>query len=400
MGSRLKSVDFLRGSAALAVVLHHAILYSDAPPTGALWFRALHTLLGYGYLGVPLFFVISGFCIHQQWTRKYAEAGRQDLSFVGFWKRRLHRLYPPYAVVLCLSMSLVVVAYFVGKSVALVDSYPEPRPRWMLIDFVAHLGMLHGFHPILDKAGGNPPFWTLAREEYFYVMYFGLLMSRRYWGLVASFAGVVVAGLAFPLMMRAVISEGSSWWSIVTSSAIVLWVQWCFGMVAVEAHYGLLKLPRWCASGWLVPLWAASALVIDRYFVLFSPLLWGLTFFTLLNFCLKVERSNRWPKLTVIRWLSGVGLFSYSLYLVHNPVRAVVKQLLGSWAATSNPFAYCFFALLMAIAGYYSGKAFFSLVERRFLNTNRKVDNGDNERGRNHSLETIQSLSAGVNLLP
>jgi peptidoglycan/LPS O-acetylase OafA/YrhL len=63
----------------------------------------------------------------------------------------------------------------------------------------------------------------------------------------------------------------------------------------------------------------------------------------------------------------GVGVFSYSLYLVHNPVRAVVKQLLGPRAETSDPVEYLAFAAVMAAAGYLAATVCFRLVERHFL---------------------------------
>src|SRR5260221_12858434 len=152
-------------------------------------------------------------------------------------------------------MGLVALAYILGKEVPLVSLYPEPRPRWMVLDFLSHLVMLHGVHPLFDKAGGNPPFWTLAREEYFYIMYFGLLLCRRYVGLLISFSMVVITGILFPLLMSAFLSQDSEWWSVINTSAIVLWVQWCLGMVAVEAYYGLIKLPKWCRSGWMIWGW-------------------------------------------------------------------------------------------------------------------------------------------------
>jgi len=367
--SRLASVDALRGSAALAVVLHHAVNYGNSLPSGSAWFTASHAVLDQGYLGVPLFFVISGYCIHLRWAKQQAEGARDSsVDFLGFWKRRLHRLYPPYFVALCLSMGLVVAAYALGKVVPLVTLYPQPRLRWMALDFLAHVGMLHGFHPLLDKAGGNPPFWTLAREECFYLMYFGLLAARRWWGMGAAFAAVFVLGIAFPLLMIPLLDRDSAWWSVVNSSAIVLWTQWCFGMVAVEAYYGLIKLPSWCYWGWLIPVWSGAAFASAIYCPRVTPSLWGAAFFTLLNCCVRSEGLSRWPKLRVVSWLSRVGIFSYSLYLVHNPVRGVAKQLLGSVADTLDPRLYILVSAFMAILGYYAGKIFFNVVERRFLN--------------------------------
>lgn len=334
----------------------------------SLWFRGLYAVLDHGYLGVPLFFVISGFCIHQRWAKQYAQRGERTISFSDFWKRRMRRLYPPYLAALLISMALIVVAYLLGKNVPLVTNYPQPRPRWMAADFLAHLLMLHGLHPVFDQAGGNPPFWSLAREEYLYLMYFGLLAVRQRWGMVSGLTVVVLSGIAFSVGMGFVVPRASEWWPLVLSSAVVLWVQWTFGAVAVEAYYGLIQLPRWCSWGCLVPVWAAAAKACDTYFCHLSPLLWGLAFFTLLNYCIRKERTSGWPMGRFGNWLVKVGGFSYSLYLIHNPVRAVVKQMLGPYANTTNPVLYVLNGALMAVAGYYVARLFFHLIERRCLN--------------------------------
>jgi peptidoglycan/LPS O-acetylase OafA/YrhL len=288
-------------------------------------------------------------------------------DFLGFWRRRLHRLYTPYLVTLCLCMVLVVVSYSTGISSPLVDRYPEPRPRWIAIDFLAHLGMLHGLHPILDRSGGNAPLWTLAREEYFYLMYFPLLWWRRQQGLGITLGCVLALGLFLPKLMALVLSPGSPWWWTVNTSSPVLWIQWCLGMVSAEAYHRVLTLPSWCGAPVLVFAWAGAALVGDHFGSLFSPLLWGMTFFTLINYCIARERANRWPRGKLFRWMSGVGVFSYSLYLIHYPIRAITKRLLGPFAETANSGLCLVNVLLISIAGYVAGILFFHAVERRFL---------------------------------
>lgn len=367
--SRLTSIDFLRGAASLSVLIFHAMIHRPDPPLQD-WMIPFHKVILHGFLGVPLFFVISGFCIHLRWAKQYAKSGeKRKLDFTNFWKRRLHRLYPPYFIILCITMGMVLVAYFLHRDVPILTLYPQPRLPWIGIDFVAHVFMLHGLHPVLDEAGGNGVYWTLAREEYFYIMYFGLLAWRRWRGVKSSVFTVMILGLVFPLLMSFVLSPDSRWWAIVKTSAIVLWIQWCLGMLAVEAYYGLVKLPRWCYWWALIPVWGAIALYSEDYFPLLTPVLWGMTFFTLLNCCVRLEQANRWPNYRFVRWMSNVGVFSYSLYLVHNAARMVVKQMLGPIAATTNSWLFILNFLLMAVAGYYAGKLYFILVERRFLNT-------------------------------
>lgn len=374
--SRLTSVDFLRGLASLSVLIFHAMIHRPDPPLQD-WMRPFHEVILHGHLGVPLFFVISGFCIHLRWAKQYARTGeKRKLDFANFWKRRLHRLYPPYLIILCITIAMVLAAYFLHRDVPILTLYPEPRLPWIGIDFIAHVFMLHGLHPVLDQAGGNGVYWTLAREEYFYIMYFGLLAWRRWRGALSSVFAVMILGIVFPLLMALVVPAESKWWSVINTSAIVLWIQWCLGMLAVEAYYGLVKLPRWCYWWALIPVWGALALYSENHLPVLTPILWGVAFFNLLNCCIRLEQAKRWPNYRPVRWLSNVGVFSYSLYLVHNPARMVVKQMLGPVAATQNSWLFLLNFLLMAMAGYYAGKIYFALVERRFLNTDASEEPG------------------------
>src|SRR5579884_2573391 len=86
---RLESVDALRGIAALAVVLCHAT--GSLPPSGH-WLSAVRAVLVEGHQGVPLFFVISGFCIHLTRARALAQKTAGAPGFFAFWRRRFYRL--------------------------------------------------------------------------------------------------------------------------------------------------------------------------------------------------------------------------------------------------------------------------------------------------------------------
>jgi peptidoglycan/LPS O-acetylase OafA/YrhL len=244
---RLSSIDLLRGGAALAVVVHHALEMRNEPAYAPAWFHAIRTVLYQGYLGVPLFFVISGFCIHLRCARALSRGQEPALGFTSFWKRRIHRLYPPYFAALCLSMLTVLAGYFLHMRGATAN-YPDPKLRWMGFDFLAHIFMLHGVIPRFDMGAGNPPFWTLAREEYLYLLYFFVFAWRKRLGIYPALALVLFCGLAFYAASLPFVHPGSEGWLVTSTSAIVLWIQWCLGMLAVEAYYGVVKLPGWASE--------------------------------------------------------------------------------------------------------------------------------------------------------
>jgi len=363
---RLRSIDCLRGAAAVAVLLCHAVKFAARPPNEAVvyFFKKLITE---GRLGVPLFFVISGFCIHLRWTRRFSISGKETLDYLVFWKRRFFRLYPTYFVALCISMAMVGAAYFMGLQRAMLDEYAEPKIRSIIMDFITHVFMLHGFFPAFDHAGGNTALWTLAREEYFYLMYCVLLPVRRYFGLVRSLAAVSTLGVVFPFVMQFVISRQSIYWNVINTSALVLWIQWCLGMASVESYYGLIHLPQWCRWIWVVPIWAALAYASSTYFPALEPLMWGMTFFTLVNWAVRLESNGEWFDSRGSRWLSSVGIFSYSLYLIHVPARAAMRYMLGSIGEQPSVFGYFWGVAVISAASYFVAKVFFALIERRFI---------------------------------
>lgn len=370
---RLASIDFLRGCAAFSVVVFHAIGgVSEKAPLEIPWFRYTYSILLYGDLGVPLFFVISGFCIHLQTAKYKTKNSTYNFSFVSFWKRRLFRLYPPYFVALCLSIGLLVATYLLNKQVATIDTYPSPKLGWMGADFLVHVFMLHGLHPFFNLAGGNPPFWTLACEEYLYIMYFVLLSGLRRIGIISSSIVVLVLGLLFPLFFQPFLSPESLWWGVITSSAIVLWFQWVLGAVAVESHLGLISLPGWCSNLGFILIWGGGASLSSSNYKPLSSALWGLTFFTLINFCVKKERDGNWSQdYRLVGWFTKIGVFSYSLYLVHNPIRTIVRQLFGKLTLDAQPPLYLFIAFFCVLIPCIGGWIYYHLVERHFILTSK-----------------------------
>src|SRR3954467_5010397 len=107
--SRLRGIDALRGVAALGVVFYHGVEQGQKVLPNNLFqypVRFFQFASSFGYIGVFLFFVISGFCIHLQWARAKAADVEPEIRFGAFWKRRIRRLYPPYLITLLLFLLL------------------------------------------------------------------------------------------------------------------------------------------------------------------------------------------------------------------------------------------------------------------------------------------------------
>ena len=364
--SRLRSIDALRGIAALGVVLYHAVEQGkNALPNNLFDYpvRALQFISSYGYIGVFLFFVISGFCIHLQWAKAKATGVEPDVRFGPFWKRRLRRLYPPYIIALGL---FLLVAY----------SYGELNfTHFFVYDIVMHLLMLHNLDPQTCYTI-NGVFWTLAIEEQLYLAYFLLLFVRIRWGWRVTIAVCLAARVAWMFLSYfAWVKFGYG--LPVPEAAASHWFTWALGAIGVELYFGLIQLPRWSRdlrlSGLLIT--AATALSYCLQFIpkdtfaknfawfLLHPL-WGLGFFILINRLVIAEQSwiRRATVPSAVSLFATLGIFSYSLYLTHELVVIV------SWRFTNPAWLQSVNVLLLTVpVTILFAWVFFWFCERPFM---------------------------------
>lgn len=323
----------------------------------------VRAVVHYGYISVFLFFVISGFCIHLHWAKAQAAGKTASLAFIPFWRRRLHRLYPPYLFALALFLIVAAVADGVAFT------------RFYLYDTVLHLLMLHNFDSH-TAYGINGVFWTLALEEQLYLAYFLLLFLRRRWGWRTTLACCAGARVGW-LVLSLAIKNHYGFFLPVNEAAAAHWFTWALGAVSVEAACGLLVLPRWCRS-WRIGLMALAAAaglaylqenigmtwyVHDAVWLLTHPL-WAIGLFILVNRVVAAELTGRlWrnaPRLW--RWGASVGLFSYSLYLTHELV------MLEIWRFTGRGLpGFVVAILLMTPLSVAAAYLFFWFCERPFL---------------------------------
>ena len=328
---RLRGIDALRGAAALGVVFYHAVEQGKNIPDNLLHYpvRAIQFASSFGYIGVFLFFVISGFCIHMQWAKAKAAGIEPDIRFGPFWKRRIRRLYPPYIITLLLF--LLLTAWTAGIDVT----------HFFVYDVVMHLLMLHN----LDAStcySINGVFWTLAIEEQLYLAYFLLLFMRVRWGWGVTIAVCLFARFGWMLFSH-VFWLKTGFGIPVPESAAAHWFTWALGAIGVEVMFGLVRLRGWSRDLRLATVLIIAASVIGSYLpaipkdtflhnlAWFSihPL-WGLGFFILVNRMVLAEnswlRQARLPSLVSV--FSTLGIFSYSIYLTHELV------IMQSWRWT------------------------------------------------------------------
>ena len=269
---RNATLDVLRGFAAMSVAWYH---FTNGNPkflaSGPL--KASGT---YGWLGVEIFFVISGFIIPLTLMR----SGYRIADYRKFLVKRIVRLDPPYIVVLVLIIAL-------GYLSSAVPAF-QGRPFHVSVPQVLlHLGYLNVF---FGYAWLNPVFWTLAVELQYYLL-IGLLVSwlaspndRLRWGTMVL---LVALAVLFP-----------------DDRFVFHWLAlFLMGIATFQLHHGLASWRQYVVT--LACLGAAAA---PLYGAVIAAV--GLATAAVIA-TVRLQPTNP---------LVSLGHLSYSLYLLHSPI--------------------------------------------------------------------------------
>lgn len=280
---RLTTIDALRGLASFAVCWYHLVFANHAFAGSGLIQATLRDSARNAWVGVDVFFVISGFIIPLALCR-----ARYVLSSYGrFVLKRIVRLDPPYLVSIVVCIAL---AYLSASAHRLHGAPVHLSPLTVLL----HIGYLNAFS---GKPWLNPVYWTLAIEFQYYVgmgLLFVLLASRQKAARWALFIGL--GALAF----------------LEPSPNLLFHYLFVFmlGMSTFQYRVGLLSLRVY------LPLLAALA---AGCYLTLGPLVTGAGLCAAL--AIAFIRSD-------IRPLVWLGSLSYSLYLVHVPIGGRAMNLL------------------------------------------------------------------------
>jgi peptidoglycan/LPS O-acetylase OafA/YrhL len=339
-------IDGLRAVAVASVVAYHA-----AP-----------ALAPGGYIGVDVFFVISGFLISTIIMRERA-AGH--FSLAGFYGRRIRRLFP--ALIVVLAATLAIGWYFLlphefaalGKHVAAGAAY--------FLNFT-----LKGEAGYFDAAADTKPLlhlWSLAVEEQFYIVWPLLLLlirDRRH----LAIALVVITGVSFALGMNAIgrnqasafyLPQNRVWelslgallaFAALNGAGAKAWLH--ARLESVRLSTGVLASMMSCAGLALI---VGGVFLFDERVI--YPGAWALIP-TLGAVLVIAAGAGGLPNRLLLsqRAVVLVGLISYSLYLWHWPLLSF-RSILGledDWRVTAAIVA---ISAGLAVATYY-------LVEQPF----------------------------------
>jgi peptidoglycan/LPS O-acetylase OafA/YrhL len=302
---RFQFADALRGVAAMWVVLFHMREGQHIDLLLGVLPELIETVLfTSGHLGVAIFFVLSGFVMR-------LNVGSQHfgpVQAVVFMARRLIRLAPPYYFAIAVTVALLFL------KARLAHAAP---PELSGLQWWSHLTFTTG---ILGQSFFNIVYWTLCVEIQFYLAFalmlwvadaLGRFHSQPATGRTCVLAFVAGAAMLWPLGV-----VQTTWW---TGGFVGFWFSFMAGVLVGHAGSGEQVPVRICLA-YSLALLVWSLLKQDGFAFMTSATAMALW----------LAQEGRLPKVPGHGWRGWayLGMVSYSLYLLHNPVTGVVFNVL------------------------------------------------------------------------
>jgi len=331
---RIPSLDGLRALSISLVILSH-LLGTRGFPLGE---RALGAAGDVGYLGVRVFFVISGYLITSLLLKEHARTG--TISVGGFYIRRVFRIFPAfYAFIIAMALADVAGAVLLRQD-----------------DVVHALTYTMNYHYVRSWELGH--IWSLSIEEQFYLLWPALfLLVRPRW----------IGAVAVAMIALAPLARLAAWFWMPYRDDVIMEAYPCvMDSIAAGSLLAVLQ-PRLARLGWYErflrsPLfWLMPAVLVlvnmpSRVFMdyIVDISVMNLAIAVIID---RVVRVTRGPVFQALNWapLVWVGTLSYSLYLWQEPfLNHRAHTTATAWPLNLG------LAIVCAIASYY-------LIERPFF---------------------------------
>ncbi len=347
---RFYFLDALRGIGALWVVLFHLELNGDLTAlTSSLPNWVVIFVFKWGFLGVPIFLVLSGFVIaHSLRTAKV------DWSYFSrFSVRRFIRLNPPYyasiAVVLCIGF---IASEVKGAEFALPS----------LNNLLAHLVYLQA---ILGMDQINDVYWTLCLEVQFYVVFCALIGLAQWLDFSKNFN----YNLALVFVPTAILA---AFWPRDVFENVLFLPHYHSFLLGVFAYWSYTNKLRpsvfyfYCAVLLTLAMGNGLTLVMgDSSFLTIVSVICAILI-------LEVGRADRMHTWLNWSWLQFFGLISYSLYLTHSYIAGAVFFVGYKLINRSVWTEFLMLTVVLTICIVFA-MAMWNFVEKPSINLSRKV---------------------------
>lgn len=341
MPQRIPQLDAVRGLAVLLVIVHNTNV-----------FPSLHLtyIATYGWMGVDLFFALSGFLI----TGILLDTRKSQSYLRNFYLRRCLRIWPLYYTVLLFMFLVVPMAWPAHGPVI----YARSSPWWAFLFF------LQNFLVAIPSQAAGPlgVTWSLAIEELFYMVWPWIVRYSSFDRIKQIALSVIILSPALRYEMRL------HHMHIYSNVFCRLDGLMAGALLAVFARSDSFNPGKYVRAGWAGLLVAAVLAVVTTNYgvrwLTFSMASLAAFFFVFLSlYC-----RNKWfQTLLKNRFLMYTGTISYGLYLLHR----VPFDLVKTFQLEKHPFL----GPVLTIGGSYAlAMLSWTVLEQPFLKMKRFFD--------------------------
>jgi peptidoglycan/LPS O-acetylase OafA/YrhL len=302
-------IDGLRAIAVLSVIAYH---FNVGPVPG-------------GFIGVDIFFVISGYLI----TGIIVEKLDIDaFSFIDFYQRRIRRIFPALVTVLLFMLASGLTVLLRSDELFRVSTAPfGPLYHSIVLGaaFVTNFGLLHETAYFSPNADSQPllHLWSLAIEEQFYIVWPLLLCGARAMRVQYLAFALAIAAVSFGINVLTVHTDPTAAFYSPLSRA------WELMLGAATASVSSERMQRFPVSATVrsaigLVLIAVALFTVNRHTVFPGWVALAPTIGTLLVISAGPKSlPNRYLSARVLVW---IGLISYPLYLWHWPALLLFQK--------------------------------------------------------------------------
>ncbi len=320
-------IDGLRAVAVISVVLFHAGF----------------ELFAGGFLGVDIFFVISGYLIT---TLIVQEIGESNFSLKGFYERRARRILPTLLVVM---VSTTLVGYFL----LMPDEYKNLGQSLVATTLFSNnflLGLTSGYWDLASEFKPLLHTWSLGVEEQFYLIFpiFMLVISKYCRARIIWVVTILAVISYFIFYLINLISPRWAFYILPARAWELLIGSIAAFIVLRDSKQGvaLCRSPLTAYTGFLATIFALAMCTpegnrVGEYNI-------AVTIGTML-IIVGTASSSKLKDLLSSRAFVSVGLISYSLYLWHQPIYSFVRAISSSRPSTVDYVAALGLAILLSI---------------------------------------------------
>lgn len=351
----LPHFDFFRGIAIILVFFYHCqfaidinfpnVKYENYLLDTKEYFKLLLKInpFGFGYTGVHLFLIISGFLIHYGYLKNQA-----TFKWTNFYKRRFWRIYPPYLIVL------------------LFYTFYSPWIKINMNDFFSHLFLFHNYQDGTFFSI-NGAFWSLALEIQLYLIYPLLLVLRKKIGIEKC----IVVGIMLNIFIKTMIfyypnAETPKF----QLSILSYWFLWILGAFAAERH--LNKKPILNANVYklifMVILYYILLLFGTKIISLIDSIYLGFFWIFFVDFLLNNKFGNKIQHNMIYKFISFVGICSYGIYLLHGPyLNNIILWFAQIGPSVPFPLTYILASLIVFMIFLSISYFFYEFIEKKSI---------------------------------